>query len=86
MSANRPEWYEVSGSQLVEKVKELIHEGNVRRIWVEHEGKVVFEVPLTVVGVGVLFAPALAALGGLAAMATECTIKVVREPGVPRKL
>ncbi len=81
MSENQPEVHRVSGSQLVEKIKELVHEGNVRRVMVEHEGRVVLELPLTVVGVGVLIAPVLAALGAFAAVATECTIRVEREPG-----
>jgi len=68
----------VSGAQLVEKVKELIHEGNVRRIQIRHEGRVVLEVPLTVAAVGVVVAPVLAALGAFAALATECTIVVER--------
>ena len=63
---------------MVEKVKELIHEGNVRRIQIRHEGRVVLEIPLTVAAVGVLVAPVLAALGAFAALAAECTIVVER--------
>jgi len=76
----QPRWEEfrVSGAQLVEKVKELIHEGNVRRIQIRHEGRVVLEIPLTVAAVGVLVAPVLAALGAFAALAAECTIVVER--------
>jgi hypothetical protein len=68
----------VSGAQLVEKVKELIHEGNVRRIQIRHEGRIVLEIPLTVAAVGVVVAPVLAALGAFAALATECSIIVER--------
>jgi hypothetical protein len=68
----------VSGAQLVDKVKELIHEGNVRRIQIRHEGRIVLELPLTVAAVGVVVAPVLAALGAFAALATECSIIVER--------
>ena len=77
------ETYKVSGQQLVDKVKELLHEGNVRRVKITHEGRTVFEIPLTVAAVGVLIAPMLAALGAFAALATECTIEVEREPMPP---
>ena len=74
----RPEEFRVSGAQLVEKVKDLIHEGNIRRIQIKHEGRVVIEIPMTVAAVGMLVAPVLAALGAFAALATECTIVVER--------
>jgi hypothetical protein len=77
------ESYQVSGQQLVDKVKELLHEGNVRRVKITHEGRTVFEIPLTVAAVGVLIAPMLAALGAFAALATECTIEVERDPMPP---
>ena len=74
------EKFTVSGSQLVEKVKQLIREGNVRRVRLLHEGKTIFEIPLTVgapvVAVGILTAPVLAALGAFAALVAECTIEV----------
>ena len=74
------EKFTVSGSQLVNKVKELIHEGNIRRVRIIHKEKTVFEIPLTIgapatVAV-ILAAPVLAALGAFAALATECTIEV----------
>lgn len=80
MSEQRPnpEEFRVSGAQLVDKVKELIHEGNIRRIQIKHEGRTVLEIPLTVAAVGVVVAPVLAALGAFAALATECTIVVER--------
>ena len=74
------EKFTVSGSQLVEKVKQLIREGNVRRVRLLHEGRTIIEIPLTigapVVAAGILVAPLLAALGAFAALVTECTIEV----------
>ena len=74
------EKFTVSGSQLVEKVKQLIREGNVRKVRLLHEGKTIIEIPLTigapVVAAGILVAPLLAALGAFAALVTECTIEV----------
>jgi len=74
------EKFTVSGSQLVDKVKQLIHEGNIRRVRVLHEGRTVLEIPLTVgapvAAIGILVAPVLAALGAFAALVTECTIEV----------
>ena len=74
------EKFTVSGSQLVEKVKQLIHEGNIRKVRLLHEGRTVIEIPLTIgapaVAIGILAAPVLAALGAFAALVTECTIEV----------
>ena len=74
------EKFTVSGNQVVEKVKQLIHEGNIRRVRLLHDGKTIIEIPLTVgapVAVaGILAAPVLAALGAFAALVTECTIEV----------
>lgn len=74
------EKFTISGSQLVEKVKQLIREGNVRRVRIVHDGKTVLELPLTigapVVAVGIMAAPVLAALGAFAALVSECTIEV----------
>jgi hypothetical protein len=72
------EEFKVSGSQLVDKVQELLHEGNIRRIVIKHEGQTVMELPLTLAAVGVLFAPVLAALGAFAALATNSSILVER--------
>ncbi len=77
-SGSGPQEFKVSGAQLVDKVKELIREGNVRRIQIRHEGRTVLEIPLTVAAVGVLVAPVVAALGAFAALATDCTIVVER--------
>ena len=74
------EKFTVSGSQLVEKVKQLIHEGNIRKVRLVHEGRTIIEIPLTIgapaVATGILVAPVLAALGAFAALVTECTIEV----------
>ncbi len=74
------EKFTVSGSQLVDKVKQLIHEGNIRKVRIIHKEKTVFEIPLTIgapaAAIGILAAPILAALGAFAALVTECTIEV----------
>ncbi len=74
------EKFTVSGSQLVDKVKQLIREGNIRRVCLIHKEKTVFEIPLTVgapaVAIVILAAPVLAALGAFAALVTECTIEI----------
>lgn len=65
---------------LVEKVKELVHEGNVRRIIIkDSDGKAVMEVPVTVGVIGALVAPVVAALGALGALAADYSIEVERE-------
>ena len=66
------------GGQLLEEVKRLIHEGNVRRVVIKQEGNTVVEFPLTIGVVGVALAPVLAAIGALAALLTECSIEVER--------
>ena len=74
------EKFTVSGRQLVEKVKQLIREGNTRRVRILHEERVLLEIPLTigapVAALGILTAPVLAALAAFAALVTECTIEV----------
>jgi hypothetical protein len=74
-------WWEtikVEGGELLEKVKGLIHEGNVRRIVIRQNDRSVAEFPLTVGVVGALAAPILAAVGALAALLTNCSIEVQR--------
>lgn len=74
------ETFTVSGNNLLQKVKEIIHEGNVRRISIlDKKGKVLLVLPVTVGIVGVVLAPALAVVGAIAAFVTECTIKVEKE-------
>jgi hypothetical protein len=79
------EKYTVSGDQVVKKIKQLIHEGNIRRVRLIHEGKTIIEIPLSVgapaVVVGIMAAPLLAAVGAFAALVTECTIEVEKVEG-----
>ena len=76
----RTEEFKVSGEDLLKKVKDLINEGNVRRISVKNkEGKTIVELPLTLGVVGAALAPLLAAVGAIAALVTECTIVVERD-------
>ncbi len=74
------EKFTVSGSQLVDKVKQLIHEGNIRKVRLLHEGRTVLEIPLSIgapaTAIAILTAPVLAAIGAFAALVTECTIEV----------
>lgn len=77
---NKRESYTVSGEKIVEKVKEIIHEGNVRKIIIKNEkDEVIAEFPLTAGAVGVLLAPVLAAVGAIAALVTKCTIVVEKK-------
>ena len=72
------ESFKVAADQLVDAVKRLIHEGNVRRVIVKQDGRTVVEFPLTIGVVGTVLAPVLAAVGALAAVLTECTLEVER--------
>jgi hypothetical protein len=75
----RIEEFEVSGDKIVETVKRLVHEGNIRRITIKDaEGTSLIEIPLTFGVVGALLVPVLAAVGALAALVTKCTIIVER--------
>jgi hypothetical protein len=77
------EFFKTTGENLLKKVKELIDEGNVRRITVtEKSGRELMSFPLTVGVVGAILAPVLAAVGALAALIGECTIAVERESEV----
>ncbi len=76
----RKETFKISGEQLVGKFKQLVKEGNVRRIIIKgKEGKTLVEFPLTLGVVGAILAPVLAAVGAIAALVTECEIVVERE-------
>jgi hypothetical protein len=76
---NSNEEFKVSGDEIIKKVKELIKEGNVRRIIIKNEkGETIMEMPLTFGAVGAVIAPVLAAVGALAALLTKCTIVVER--------
>ena len=74
---NRTEEFQVDGEKIVAKIKELLHEGNIRRVIIkDKDGKTLMEIPVTFGVVGVLIAPQLAALGAIAALLTEATIVV----------
>ena len=82
MTENEPkrEEFRVSGDELIARVKELVHQGNVRRVIIKNEeGKTLIDIPLTLGVVGVLVAPQLAALGAIAALITHGTIVVEKE-------
>ena len=72
------ESFKADGESVIEKLKALIHEGNVRRVVVQHEGRTVAEFPLTVGVVGAMLAPVVAAIGALVALLKDCTIHVER--------
>ena len=74
------ESFKISGENLLKKVKELVEEGNIRKISIhDKNGKELMNFPLTLGVVGVVIAPVLAAIGALAALIGECTITVERE-------
>jgi hypothetical protein len=76
----RLEEHRATGERLVDRVRELIHEGNVRRLIIRNEeGRTLMEVPLTVGAVGALLAPAWAAIAAIAAVVADCSILVERE-------
>jgi len=76
----KEESFKVNGEELIKKFKDLIKEGNVRRITIkEKTGKTIIDIPLTVGVVGAVLAPVLAAVGAIAALISECTIAVERE-------
>ena len=73
------EEFKVNGEELIAKVKEIIKEGNVRRLIIkDKDGKTLIEIPLTVGVIGIVLAPVLAAVGAIAALVTECSIIVER--------
>ncbi len=69
---------QVMGEQLLSKVKEVIHEGNVRRVIIKQDGRTLLEIPLTFGVAGVVLAPVWAAIGVLGALIAQCSIEVVR--------
>ncbi len=75
----RTEQFRVSGDELLAKVRELVHEGNVRRIIIRNDqGRTLVELPLTVGVIGAALLPVLAAVGAIAAIATDCELVVER--------
>lgn len=80
METINKESFKIQGEHLLNKVKELVEEGNIRKIIIhDKSGKELMSFPLTIGVVGTLLAPVLAALGALAALVGECTITVERE-------
>ena len=74
------EEFAVQGEELKDKIKELIREGNIRRLTVKDpDGRTILDIPLTFGVVGALFAPFAAVIAMIAALVTECTVTVVRE-------
>jgi hypothetical protein len=74
------EEFRVDGEKLIGKVKEVIHEGNIRRIIIkDKDGKTILEIPMTFGVVGALIAPQLAAIGAIAALLTEATVVIEKE-------
>jgi hypothetical protein len=75
----RIEEFRINGDELLAKVKELVHEGNIRRLMIRNEaGTTLLEIPLTVGLVGAALLPVWAAVGAIAALATDCSIVVER--------
>ena len=73
------EEFRVSGDELLAKARELLHAGNVRRLIIKNDkGMTLIEIPLTVGVIGVALLPVLAAVGAIAALATDCTVVVER--------
>ena len=85
--ADRTSWetFKAEGESVLHKVKDLIHEGNVRRVIVRHQGRTVAEFPLTLGVVGAALAPVVAAIGAIVALVKDCTIEVERADGEPEK-
>ncbi len=80
------ESFSVEGEALLKKIKELIAEGNVRKITItDKAGKEIMSFPLTIGVVGALLLPVMAAVGALAALIGECTITVEREEDIKKE-
>lgn len=75
---SRKEEIFVRGSELVEKIKELVKKGNITKIRVKQDDKVLVEVPVTAGVVGAVLAPQLAVIGGVAALVSKCTLEIER--------
>jgi hypothetical protein len=73
----RTEEFRINGEELLARIKQLVHEGNIRRIIIkDKEGRTVIEIPMTIGVVGAFLAPSLAAVGAIAALVTEATVVV----------
>jgi hypothetical protein len=73
------ESFQAGGTNILDRLKDLIHEGNVRRIVIQHQGRTVAEFPLTAGVVGAVLAPVLAAIGAIVALLKDYSIQVERE-------
>jgi len=79
-TTSKTESFKVKGEDLLKKIKSLIHKGNIRKISIEDKtGKTIIVLPLTIGVIGAILVPAFAAVGAIAALVSECTIKVERE-------
>jgi len=80
MATHHKSEFQVTGEELLAKIKELIHEGNVRKIIIKNEkGETYLEIPVTIGVIGAILAPIFAAIGALAALAANFTIEVERK-------
>ena len=88
MTEDKKSWseeFKINGGEVVDKIKELIHEGNIRRIILKNEeGKTLIEIPLTLGLVGAALMPILAAVGAIAALVAKMTIVVEKGEGERR--
>ena len=80
------EEFSVKSNEVVERVKEIVREGNVRKIRIKHDEKILMEIPVTLGAIGAVLAPQLAALGVLVAVVKRCTIEVIRSDGTAKEL
>jgi len=79
MGSEKIEEFSINGDELLAKVRQLVHEGNVRRLTIKNEkGDTLLVIPLTIGVIGAALLPVFAAIGALAALATRCTIVVER--------
>ncbi len=80
---NQNEEFHLNGSEIIDKIKELIHQGNIRRIIIKNEDdRTIVEIPLTLGVVGAALAPVLAAVGAIAALVTRMTIIVEKREDI----
>jgi hypothetical protein len=80
---NNQESFRVNGQQLVDKIKEIVKEGNARRILIQNEqGETILEIPLTIAVIGTLLVPVIAAVSALAALAVNYTIVVEKKDAI----
>ena len=79
------ELLEAKGGRAIDALKELVHQGNIRKVSVKQDGRTIAEFPLTLGVVGAAVAPVWAAIGAMAALVTDCTIELERTdmPGPP---